>query len=1238
MHARDRTPRAAIRRTSRPNRYTHPGLRILPRPRIHPATEHHMYFDLRLWAMTAGLRGRVALGVALGMLALAAGIARFAFLGHLLALVFSGAPFERLLPPAAGVAFAVLLRAVLEQVRVLLAHRTAAVVQSALRARLYDKIVALGPGWFAGERTGGVMLSMVDGVEQLQSFFGQYLPQLLVSACAPFVIFAFMAWWDLPVATVMLVAALFALALPGLAHRQNRLAAIARQKAFKEFGEEFLDAMQGLPTLKAFGQSRAYGRMLAGKARALSENTLWVLGASLVSRGITDLGIAVGAAAALALGAWRVTQGEMSLEALLVILMAGTEIFRPLRDLRTVLHQGMSGQSAAQGVHALLEAPETAPTGGRELARDAVAVPGIEFRQVHFAYPGLRAPALGGLDFVVAPGERVGVVGPSGAGKSSIVRLLLRLYDPQQGAVSIGGQDLRAIEPASARRLVAVVAQDTYLFHGTVEENLRLGRPDARDEAVVAAARAANAHDFILALPQGYRTVVGERGTRLSGGQRQRLAIARALLLDAPILILDEALSSVDAENEAVIQQALDRLMQGRTTLILAHRLSSVIGADRILVLDRGRVVQSGRHAELIATEGPYRRLMGAQATEGAASPPGGGDGGPGRQAASQDRPQGHPADTGHAVRDLDADAAAIGWRATLRSLAAYIRPWRGQLALTTVCGIGRFAAFVGVGVIGALILADVKTQAMPLALVVSLLVVAPLAGLLHWLESWLAHDMAYRLLAQMRIRLFAVLDALAPAYLLERRSGDLVALATQDVETVEYFYGHTVAPAVVALLVPCVVLVWLATAAWPIALVLAPFLAFAGGAPILRRARVDRLGSAARSALGQVGAHVTETIQGLAELSAFGAIGRRRAEFIALVGRYQGLRLQLQADLTRQSEQLEIVTGLGGLAVALVGANLVAAGNLAPGMLPLVILVSAAAFLPVSEIAQVSRQLADTIASTRRLHVVEAEPVAIVDGADLPATAHGGVAVEFDHVHYAYPGRQVPALRDVSFTVPAGSTVALVGSSGAGKSTIAQLLLRFRDPGQGVVRLAGRDVRTLSLDGLRGCVALVAQDTYLFNDTLEANILLARPDASRPDLLRAIEQAALSEFVAGLPEGLATRVGERGVQLSGGQRQRVAIARAFLKDAPVLVLDEATSHLDAISEEQVRTALAALMTHRTTLLIAHRLSTIRAADSIVVLDRGRVVEQGTHDALLGQAGLYAHLVGRQVGAVRARV
>ncbi|HTV88114.1 MAG TPA: ABC transporter ATP-binding protein, partial [Stellaceae bacterium] len=678
-----------------------------------------MYFDRRLWELTKGLRGRIALAVLLGLAAAAFGIARFTLLGTLLARVFKGSGVGIIAVLALGVGGAVLLRAFLDHARTIIAHENAGRVQETLRGRLYDKLAELGPAWFAGERTGGVMLSLVDGVEQLQSFFGQYLPQVAVAALTPLAIFAFIVWWDAPVATVMLVAALVTLVAPtawnGMEHHKGRV----RQQAMKAFGAEFLDAVQGLPTLKAFGQSAAYGRRLAEKAKHLSETTMQVLATSVMTRGITDCAVAVGAASALILGVWRVSHGLMTIEALLIVLMAGTEVFRPLRDLRTVLHQGMVGQSAAAGIHALLaaEPPVAArgiggvtPASGLAARGPILAArfaPTIEFDDVHFAYPGGRRPAHDRLSFRVAAGEKIGIVGPSGSGKSSVARLLLRLFDPQSGAVRIGGRDVRALDRDELHRQIAVVHQDTYLFHGTVEDNLRLGKPDASQAELEQAARDANAHDFIRQLPQGYQTIIGERGVNLSGGQRQRLAIARALLRDAPILILDEALSSVDAENEAVIQEALDRLSRGRTTLVLAHRLSSVIGADRILVLGHGRVVEDGRHAELIHRNGPYRALMGGQAEERAGDL----DFAIDELRAEAGEPAAAATDYGEeAPAAVQAAAAQVGAATTLATLIDIIKPWRRRFAIVVTSGIARVAAFIGVGIIGSLAVAAVKT------------------------------------------------------------------------------------------------------------------------------------------------------------------------------------------------------------------------------------------------------------------------------------------------------------------------------------------------------------------------------------------------------------------------------------------------------------------------------------------------------------------------------------------------
>ncbi|HEX9480369.1 MAG TPA: ABC transporter ATP-binding protein [Methylomirabilota bacterium] len=1197
-----------------------------------------MYVDGWLWAFTRGVRLRIAGATLAGLLSVLVGTARLALLGWVLGRLLAGDPLGRLAWPVAGVAALIALRGLLEYGRAMVAHHTAARVQARLRGTLYAQITALGPAHFTQTRTGDVILSVVEGVQQLEVYFGQYLPQLFVSALTPFLIFAIVAAIDLPLAGVILAAALATFLLPTLWHRWDSRHSLERSHAYKAYGAEFLDAIQGLRTLAAFGQSGARARLLEERGHSLFQATMWLLGTNTMARGISDVCIALGAAVALGLGAHRVQAGSMELTALVVVLMLGVEIFRPLRELRVVLHQGMLGLSAAQGIRDLLAVQPQVLDQNTHFTASPIQ-PSITFEHVTFAYPGGRRPALRDLAFQVAAGERVGVVGASGAGKSTISRLLLRFADPSAGRVTVGGHDLRELSLHDLRRLIAVVSQDTYLFHGTVEDNLRMGRPDATQAELEAAARNANIHEAIAALPQGYQTVVGERGVRLSGGQRQRIAIARALLRDAPILILDEALSSVDAESEAAIQEALDRLMRGRTTLIFAHRLSSIIGADRILVLDDGAVAESGTHGTLMARDGVYRRLMAGQA--------GGGHRADGRfDDAPVDVPNdgatpgsGDPSSADGEEAPAVLRAAGPGWREVGRILFGLASGYHARLVITFVLGVARVAALIGVGLLSALVVRAVSRGAPTRGLLVALLLVAPAAGVLHWLESWLAHDMAYRLLADMRMRFFRKLVALGPAYLSARRTGDLLGVATHDIELIEYFFAHTITPGLVAVLVPAVVLATLAVFGWPMAAAVLPFLAYAALSPVLGRARIDRLSGRAREASGELNAHAVDSVQGLGEIVAFQQEARRGEALAARAAAYAQARMPFLADLARQTALQDVATGLGGLAVTGVGAWLVASGRLESAMLPLLTLLAMSAFVPVWEIAQVGRQLADTLAATRRVHAVHAEPVRIADG---PGVAIPGprrddaAAIALHDVTFTYPGRRRPALASVSFTVPAGATVALVGPSGAGKTTIASLLLRFWDPERGAITLASHDLRAWALEDLRRHIALVAQDTHLFNDTLGGNIRIARPDAAPADLAAAIERAALGPLVAGLPEGLDTRVGERGVQLSGGQRQRVAIARAFLRDAPVLILDEATSHLDAVNEQVVQEALVSLARTRTTVVIAHRLSTVRAADQIVVLDEGRVIEQGRHEDLLRRRGLYARLVSRQVAAAVA--
>jgi len=1186
-----------------------------------------MQFETRLWSFTQGVRGRIATSVLIGMIATALGVIRLALLGWLIGLIFLGQPAEELVMPIIFAALVMLMRGIFEHWRTMTAHETSAIVQKQLRRRLFEKIVSLGPGYTGRQRSGELVLTLVDGVEQLETYFGEYLPQLLISALTPLMIFAFVAFLDFPVAIILLVAAFVSLAAPSLWHKFDTKRSLERQQAYAAFASDFLDGIQGLATLKSFGQSGSRIDLLKKRSFELFRSTMWVLATNSLSRGITDTAIAVGAATGLGYGAFRVIDGEMELTTLLIILMMGVEIFRPMRDLRTVLHQGMVGLSAAQGVYKILDAHPVVleEHSGNSTTR---LEPSIDFDSVSFSYPEHSHIVHDCLNFKINKGERVGIVGSSGCGKSSIVKLLLRFHDPVQGSITIGENNLKNISLDQLRREISVVHQDTFLFHGTIEENIRMGRQEARELEVTDAAKDANIHEFVTTLPDGYKTIIGEKGIKLSGGQRQRIAIARALLKNTPILILDEALSAVDAENEYIIQQALDRLMKDRTTLILAHRLSSIIKCDRIMVLDQGRVVESGPHTDLMKKDGIYSALMNEQVREAELKSLVGSDE---ESMFANNEPV---EDTEESVLDLPTEgiikAEGLNWKQIIIELMRHIMPWKGRLFITFCFGVLRVLAFIGVGVFSALIVLALKNGNDFTFQLTGLMVVASLSGILHWIESWVAHDMAFRLLAEMRINVFRKLDQLAPAYLVRRRTGDLMGIATQDVELVEYFFAHTVAPVFVSILVPVAVVTALATVSFWMALSLMPFLLAVGLSPLLMRDKVDLLGSKAREAAGELSAHAIDTIQGIAEIVAFQQAGHRAKDFDNLTNRHIAIRLPFFKELTMQKTLLEVLTGWGGLAVVSTGALLTTSGSLDAGLLPLLTILAMSAFLPVSEIAQIGRQLADTMGATRRIYALENEPVVIDDGInETPGDLSSGVC--FRNVSFAYPGRSKRILQDLNFEIPAGRTLALVGPSGAGKTSLAQLLMRFWDPEKGSITLNGIELKDFKLEELRSRVALVAQDTYLFNNSLRENILVAKPEATELELSEAVKLSALSEVIESLPDGLDTMVGERGSSLSGGQRQRVAIARAFLKDAPFLILDEATSHLDALSEHTVHKSLDLLKTNRTTIIIAHRLSTIRDADRIIVLNEGEMVETGTHNELLQKTGLYRQLVSKQL-------
>lgn len=564
--------------------------------------------------------------------------------------------------------------------------------------------------------------------------------------------------------------------------------------------------------------------------------------------------------------------------------------------------------------------------------------------------------------------------------------------------------------------------------------------------------------------------------------------------------------------------------------------------------------------------------------------------------------------------------------------LAFLVRRWWLLLAASLAAALLNQATGIGLGLTAALLVAAVAQGTPSDALMPYFVVLAACTAgkaVFAWLEMWLVHDLAYGMLAGLRSTAYDRIEPLAPAYTVHRRTGDIVSVVMADIEQIEIFFAHTLIPMIVMVLVPSALLMALGTVALPLALVLMPFLLALVVLPAVGKRWGAPLGKATVQQQARVNAHFVDSLQGLREVIAFGGEARRAREVTAGSRALAQAQLRYHGFLGLSLGSTETLVALGALSVLLTGVVLVTSGALAPAVLPVALSLSFNALAPVVAASGVAQSLHQVGASARRYFELVDEPVRVLETA--PA-APGPMAhsIEFDKVTFSYSPAGPAVLQGLSFRIAPGETVALVGPSGTGKSTCVSLLLRFWDPEDGAVRLGGVDLRDFPLEELRRQVAVVQQDNYLFNTSILENIRVGRANAADEDVMRAAQQANIHDFVLSLPDGYHTLVGERGAKLSGGQRQRLAIARAFLKNAPVLVLDEATSNLDSESEQIVRAAIKRLMAGRTTLVIAHRLSTIISADRVVMLEDGRVVAAGTHQELLAEAGRYAELLAVQ--------
>ena len=564
-----------------------------------------------LLTLAKPVRGRIILSVILGLFITAAYVVQGICLAMALnSLLISNDP-QATMVWLSGFIAAVLVRSALIWWGELAAQTTGLAVKTALRDRLVTKLLELGPGYALRRQTGDLQATIVTGVDVLENYFSRYQPAVFVAIAGCFVVLAIVAGFDMPTAVVLAFFVISAPIAATLWRRWRMPSSSGTLAAMGAFASYLIDSIQGIITLKAFDASASRRETLTRKAAELRAASMRTLSISLFRHGLMGLITLGGVAVVLALNAWRVSTGDLAPSALFITLFLAREAFRPLDRLEREFHTAWSARDAAPPIAALL---------AEEAAISTPAVPSprprqsdLQFNNVSFGYDGATGKALSDISFQVAENELVALVGPSGAGKSTILSLLLRFYDPETGSIQIGGTDIRQLSLEDVRAMFSVVSQDVWLMHGSVEDNLRVARPDATQGQIEEAAQAAQIHDFIASLPQGYQTELGERGALFSGGQRQRLAISRALLKDAPILLLDEATSSVDPASELAIRTTLETLGRHRTTLVIAHRLSTIRRADRIVVLNDGKIVEVGDHASLERAAGEYARLLQAQ-------------------------------------------------------------------------------------------------------------------------------------------------------------------------------------------------------------------------------------------------------------------------------------------------------------------------------------------------------------------------------------------------------------------------------------------------------------------------------------------------------------------------------------------------------------------------------------------------------------------------------------------------